>query len=679
MKAHGRGAFVALVGLVLALAVAPSMQTADDYRAPAAAMWSTVGGDWGNTRHSTLARITTQNVAKLGGAWMSPKLDPNAASRATPVVRNGVMFVTAGPWVHALDAKTGANIWSYRSGKTPPPAGVTEASQGAPAREGVAFGEGLVFVGMSDAHVIALREKTGDLVWSTYIGDQPRHRGQGVSGAPTYANGMVFMGLNADFGLRGRIVALDAKTGRHAWEFYVVPGPGEPGHETWPRNNDAWKHGGGAIWLVGAADPDLGLVYYGTGNGVPQYGGEVRAGDNLYLCSVVALDMKTGKLKWHYQVIHHDIWEADIAVAPVLFNAQVGGRMRKGIAAMRTDGYLFMLDRETGKPLMPIEERTVPQDALQKTAATQPFPVGGERMLPDCDEWRREQIPVGFELGCFFTAASPKRPNLLVPFVGMRATPMAFSPDTGFFYAAGSARLDWFRRTENPYFFSLGNQVPGLKGHQVLAAIDSRTDKIAWRKEFRSSNPGGAMTTAGGLMFQAAGDGNFEAYDARTGERLWQFQTGVRGGGPPATYEIDGEQYVAVVAASNVWAFKIGGTLQPQPAPPAPPDDLFAGPILETSLIETAALARDMGLTGNHFATDEYAFSPRRARVKVGTEVTWQNNGTMTHTVAAQDGSWTTGPLSPLAVAVVKFDKPGSYAYICKDHPWAMGQLIVVE
>src|SRR6185436_17954728 len=170
-------------------------------------------------------------------------------------------------------------------------------------------------------------------------------------------------------------------TGKKAWEFFVVPGPEDAGHETWPPS-DSWKTGGGAIWLVGAADPDLGLVYFGTGNGVPQYAGDTRAGDNLYLCSVVALEIKTGKLRWHYQTIRHDIWEADIAESPVLFDTQIGGRARKGIAAMRTDGYLFMLDRETGKPLMQMEERKVRQDARSHTVASQPYPVGADGLQP---------------------------------------------------------------------------------------------------------------------------------------------------------------------------------------------------------------------------------------------------------------------------------------------------------
>jgi alcohol dehydrogenase (cytochrome c) len=544
----------------------------------------------------------------------------------------------------------------------------------------VALGEGLVFAGLADAQVIALKEKTGELAWSQYIGDTPAVRGQAAVGAPTYAAGLVFVGLNADRGFRGQAVALDAKTGRQVWKFYVVPGPGEPGHETWPKNNDSWKTGGGAIWLMGATDIDLGLIYFVTGNGVPQHGGEVRAGDNLYLCSVIALEMKTGKLRWHYQAIRHDIWEADLSIPPVLYDTQVGGRPRKGVAVMRGDGYLFLLDRESGKPLMPIEDRPVPQDASVSTAALQPFPVGADRVLPDCGEWKERGTPPGFQLGCFFAPTSFKTPNLLAPFFGMRVAPMAYSQQTGYFYAVGNAWLRWRRRAEDPYFFSPDRRVPGVSDFAVLAAIDSRTNKIVWRQELRTGRlPGGAMPTAGGLMFQAAGDGNLQAYDAKSGAIVWQFQTGVPGGGPVMSYEVDGEQYVAFASAS-VWAFKLGGALKPAAtATPRPADDLFVGVITETNQIETASLARDMGLTGARQMTDEYTFSPTRARVKAGTPVTWINNGTMVHTIVARDGSWTTGPLNPIQAGVVKFDKPGTYIYTCKEHPWAAAQLIVVE
>ena len=264
---------------------------------------------------------------------------------------------------------------------------------------------------------------------------------------------------------------------------------------------------------------------------------------------------------------------------------------------------------------MPIEDRPVPQDASVRTAATQPFPVGADRVLPDCGEWRDRGTPPGFEVGCFFAPTSFKTPNLLAPFFGMRVAPMAYSPQTGYFYAVGNAWLRWRRRAQDPYFFSPDRRVPGVSDFAVLAAIDSRTNKIAWRKELRTGRlPGGAMPTAGGLMFQAAGDGNLQAYDAKSGEIAWQFQTGVPGGGPVMSYEVDGEQYVAF-ASTSVWAFKLGGTaLTPAPAPRAPADDLFVGAITDTSQIETASLARDMGLTGARQMTDEYTFSPTRAR-----------------------------------------------------------------
>jgi len=645
---------------------------------PSAAQWSTVGGDLGNSRYSSLAQINAQNVTKLGAAWISEKVGPPPSSRAMPVIDDGLLFLTAPPFVTAVDLTTGKISWQYRlAPDTAPGAPVA----GSPAREGVAVGGGMVFVGLSDSHLVALSEKTGELVWKTSLIDPAGSFTGGPSGAPLYADGLVSIGTNGDNGNRGQIIALDAKTGREAWRFFVVPAPGEPGSETWPKNN-SWKRGGGAVWLVGAYDPELGLVFYATGNGVPQYGGENRAGDNLYLCSIVALDSKTGKLRWHYQVIRHDIWEADIAEAPVLFEAQVDGKPRKAIAAMRTDGYLFMVDRVTGRPLGKIEDRPVPQDAFQKTAATQPYPVGAEPALPDCGDWKKQTLPRGFELGCFFTPATIGKENVIAPVYGMRATPMAFDPQTRFFYVTGNAGLQWFRRAEDPDFFSLtfNSRVPGINklSYGVLAAIDSRTDKIAWKKEFHGARPSGALATAGGLVFQMAGDGNIQAYDAKDGSLLWQFQTGVASGSPPIAFENGGDEYIATIVGGAVWAFKLGGTLPARPAPPIASQEDFGGAITDTANIETTTMVKDAGLTGAHYMIDEYEFNPYRARVKVGTKVSWRNNGRLVHTIVAEDGSWTTGPLGPLDIGTVTFDKPGTYTYICKEYPWVYGQIIVV-
>ena len=218
----------------------------------------------------------------------------------------------------------------------------------------------------------------------------------------------------------GRVVAVDAKTAQgFAWVFHVVPGPGEKGHETWPKDGDAWKHGGGAVWMTPAVDPALGLVYVGTGNAIPELGGEVRPGDNLYTASVVALDLKTGKLRWHYQTTHHDVFEQDLGTPMVLYDSEVAGKPRKGVGVMRTDGYLFLLDRATGKPIVPVEERPVKQDPRLATAPTQPFPVGAEPIAPRCVE--KEIAPAGFKLGCYFDPISIDRPNLMAPTLVTRA------------------------------------------------------------------------------------------------------------------------------------------------------------------------------------------------------------------------------------------------------------------
>ncbi len=683
------------LGLLLACVGASFMpsafadQPSEDHRLPPGREWLHVGGDLGNTRHSTLTQINRQTVKGLGGAWMSKRFDDGASSRATPVVKDGLMFMTAGARVYALNARNGETIWTYQTETRQRPSdgsNLIRAGLGTPDKEGVALGEGLVFVGLGDARVIALRQETGELVWDQYVGDDPPHKGQAISGAPIYTRGLVVVGMAADFGMRGRIAALNASTGREVWHFFTVPGPGEPGHETWPENSEVWRLGGGAIWLVGAVDPDLGLVYFATGNPAPQFGGEARPGDNLFTASVIALDVATGKLRWHNQLVHHDIWEADISVSPMMFDTELGGRTRKALAAMRADGYLFLLDRETGKPLLPVEERPVRQEARAYTAKTQPFPVGADRMLPDCTEWRAK-LPrwlSGFELGCFFSPVYLDPPNLLAPsFFGVRTIPMAYGPSTGYVYATGTATLEWLRRTDDPYFVPLNNarRVPGLESYGVMAAIDSRTGRIVWKKDFPAGRARGVTTTAGGLLFALAADGYLQAYDVKTGELLWQFETGfLAAGGPVASYEIDGVQYLALSAGPAVWAFSLGGTIPPVPAyRPLPNDDIFSGPIEDTADVETASLWRELGATGTRYTMDEHAFDPFRARVRVGARVTWVNNGKLVHRVTAHDGSWTTGRLEPAQTGSVIFSKPGRHTYICTDHPWAYGQLIVTD
>jgi glucose dehydrogenase/plastocyanin len=650
-----------LLGAAAVAAVcAPQLARAD---------WPAVNGAE-NQRYSPLKQIDVQNVQKLGAAQVIDGIAPGIAPRSPPLIDGDLMIAPSARYIYGVDLATGKIAWKADPG-------------GGPSRGGIAIGGGMVFVGVAgaDPSLVAMSEKTGEVLWKSPLAPASGEPTGQSSGAPLYADGVVTVGTNADYGYRGQIVAFDAKTGKEAWRFYVTPSPGQPGSETWPKDNTAWLHGGGAVWLDGSYDPKLGVDVYVTGNAVPQYGGEYRPGENLYTDSVVGIDNKTGQLKWYYQVVHHDIWEADIAEAPVLFETKVNGKDVRAVGAMRTDGHLFLIDRSNGKPLGKIEERSVPQDAYQKTAPTQPYPVGGEAVLPDCDYYKTQTLPAGFQLGCYFTAAPVDRQDLLAPVYGMRSTPMAYSPQTGFFYATGNAGLQWFRRSQDPDFFSLGfsGRVPGLGklGYGVLAAVDSKTGKIAWQQHFTDARPNGAMATAGGLVFQNLSNGELQAYDAKTGKLVWNFQIGGQGT-PPIAFERGGQEYIATMSGASVWLFKIGGTLPQRPAQKAPqPGEDFSGPVSDKTNIETTTLVTDMGLTGSHAIQDEYEFNPFRIRVKAGTKVSWRNNGVLDHTVVAADGSWSTDTLHPLDIGAHVFDKPGTYVYHAKEYPWQYGEIIV--
>ena len=647
--------------------------------------WPLVSGNWSSSRYSVLEDITTATVERLGGAWTT-RLAGGASSRATPVVQDGIIYLTGGANVFAVDSRTGETVWRWQPG-------IDEARR-VPSWQGVGLGNGFVFVGLRSAEVAALRQETGELVWAASVGSVPQQAGESVTTAPMYAEGRVFVGLaNGDTGGQGRILALDAATGEIQWTFFVVPRPGEFGHETWPQDSNTWELGGGGVWLVGTVDPDLGMVYFSTGNPVPMFGGEIRAGDNLFTASVVALDIETGERRWHYQVVRHDVWDADIATPLLLYDHDVGARApRKALAAMRADGYLFLLDRETGEPLFPIEERAVPQDAHQRTAATQPFPVTGESILPDCSYWR-DRVPPPFELNCSgFTPPMVNEHTIVapgVPIPRVRVTPMSFSPQTGFIYAQGNATVGRARRFEDPWHWNLDDNeltLPDPVG--ILAAVDTRTSQVVWKHEVPSALLGtsGPLTTAGGLMFRGSAGGQVEAYDARTGARAWTFRTSEAGArvrpGPAAAYEIDGAQYIVIAMGPDLWAFTLDGTVaargepvldawadyeRPRPAP------------AETDVIETATLIEaPRGIAGGRrYGFDEHRFNPVRSLVSAGTRVRFVNNGAITHTIAARDGNWATATLEPATTAYVALDDPGTFLYHCTEHPWAIGEITV--
>ena len=683
-----RGLAAVIAVAVVALAGSLNGQVLDDGRGYPAEDWPLVSGNWSSSRYSALTDITIDTVDRLGGAWVT-RLEGGASSRATPVVKDGVLYLTAQANVFAIDAGTGDSVWRWQPGTS------EEAARMVPSWQGAGLGGGLVFVGLRSAQVMALRQDTGELVWVETVGSVPYQTGETVTSAPMYAQGTVFVGVaNGDAGGQGRIVALDAATGEQRWTFFVVPRPGEPGHETWPQDSNTWELGGGGVWLVGTVDPDLGMVYFSTGNPVPMWGGEIRAGDNLFTASVVELDIETGERRWHYQVVRHDVWDADIATPLLLFETVGDGEPRKALAAMRADGHLFLFDRETGEPLTPIEQRPVPQDAHQRTAATQPFPVGAESILPDCSFWR-DRVPPPFELNCSaFTPPSVNEYNVVAPSVPIprvRVTPMSFSPQTGYIYAQGLATVGRARRWEDPWHWKLNdNELTLPEAVGIIAAVDTQTSHVVWKHEVPRALLGtsGPLTTAGGLMFRGSAGGQVEAYDARTGARAWTFRTSEEGArvrpGPAATYELGGRQYVAIPMGGELWAFSLDGDVPRRGEPVLDPWEDYEPrrPAPQaTSEIETASVVEsntpNYALGVQSYGMDEHGFNPVRALVTAGAPVRFVNNGELEHTIAARDGSWSTATLEPAMSAFVTFDEPGTFLYHCTDHPWAIGEVTV--
>jgi quinohemoprotein ethanol dehydrogenase len=662
--------------------------------------WPAYGGSTTNQRFSTLAKITASNVATLGGAWMTRL--PGPTNQTSVTMSNGRIFVpTMNCNVAALDAKTGQIAWVFEL-TTPP------------ARRGLVVGAdlGRVFVAGDTGTMTAIDAATGERVWTQSLEpDSANGRPLRVTSAPSYADGVVLVPLaGGDSGRRGGLVAVDAHTGAEMWRFYTIPAPGDPGHETWP-DNEMWRAGGGAVWSPPAVDPELGLVYFGTGNpngnplGLqgqhptkhpgphPSHTGEFRPGDQLFATSVVALDLKTGAYRWHFQLIRHDIWDMDVSTPPVLYDTTVDGRPRKGIAVMRTDGHLFLFDRADGSPLLPIEERPVPQDPYQLSAPTQPFPVGGEQVVPNCIEpWL---IPPGFRAGCYFRPLN--QPNVMTPYIGARQAPMAYSPETGYFYVASAVFPWWGTR------FGVGFNEPGIRYYGLITAIDSRTNTIVWqrRSPYPKAHGGGMLATAGNLVFNGEVDGNVQARDATTGELLWQFQTGLGADSAPViTYELDGEQYIALAPSGGgsswgpaagsratgdaVWAFKLGGTLQPASPPPlAAMVQTFEGHgrVVKRSeiTIDFTERQKDTIRPPGLDIEDYETFEPRRVEVPAGARVTWTNTGLAPHTIAVRRQTWTTGAIAPGATGSIQFETPGRYVYTCEQHPWQQGEITVVR
>jgi len=563
--------------------------------------WPTNGGDWYNRRYSPLEEIDRDNVADLKGVWHArlnrSGIGAKYSAEAQPIYYGGILYIaTAANDVFALDVDSGEIVWTYEANLN---ADISTICCGWTNR-GVAIGAGRVYMGQLDGKLVALDQFTGDVLWRVQA--ERWQEGFTITTAPLYYDGLVITGFaGAEYGVRGRVKAYDASDGSLVWTFYTIPGPGEFGHDTWPQDNEVWRSGGAAVWQTPALDPALGLIYFSTGNAGPDFNGGVRPGDNLFASSIVALDVRTGEYRWHFQEVHHDLWDYDAPNPVVLFDLEYGGVLRKGLAQAGKTGWVYILDRENGEPLVGIEERPVPQEPRQATAATQPFPIG-DAVVPQSIDI----APEGFTLvndGRIFT---PYWNDYVIakpaPRGGANWPPSSIDVETGYMYVCAEDGPGAFRAWEisdelptDGELYIGGNfgAVP-IPAFGVFAAVDLHTNTLVWRQHWSDRCLSGSVTTAGGLVFVGRNDGRLTALDSATGTVLWAFQTGSGMNSPTTVFEHRGREHVAAFAGGHVrggargdsvWLFSLEGTLEEvAPAVQQPITDTSGGAPAEVSL-----------------------------------------------------------------------------------------------
>jgi quinohemoprotein ethanol dehydrogenase len=561
--------------------------------------WITNGGTLYNDRYSPLKLINASNVAHLKGVWMTQLPGATAAkysAESQPLEYNGMIYISTGADdVFAVRVDTGKVLWRYQARLDP---AISTVCCGWLSR-GIALGDGKIFIGQLDGKLVALDQATGKVAWSTQATKWTA--GTVITAAPLYIDGLVIAGVaGGEFKARGHLMAFKASTGKEVWRFYTVPGPGQRGFETWPQSGDAWKGGGASIWQTPSADPKLGLLYFSTGNASPDDDGAVRPGANLFSVSIVALDISTGKLRWYYQMVHHDIWDYDAASPTVLFDTTVHGKLLHGIGEAPKTGWLYLLDRATGKPIFPIPERAVPQDPKQITYQTQPFPT-----LPRA---LAIQVPTAAQVAAVQKAAgrsvpmavaksmyTPYGKTMMVtapgPAGGTNWPPPSYDPQTHQFYVCGQDGVSGLTTGDVPEptpnrngaalhdvgsIWTVGN---GFHNPGYLADVDVTTGKVTWQDHFSDSCYSGSIVTGGNLVFVGRNSGDLEAYNAKTGALLWHFQTGAGANDVATVFRHNGKEYLAFFAGGNalagtahgdnLWLFSLDGTLGPARPPSA--------------------------------------------------------------------------------------------------------------
>ena len=495
--------------------------------------WLMYSGSYKSQRYSTLDQINRDNVDGLKVEWVY-QFNTLSNVETTPIVVDGLMFITESPSnLIALDAATGRPFWRYDH---PVNDDEIRLCCGLNNR-GVAVLEDLVYLGTVDAHLLALDIATGNVIWDVEVARA--EAGYSITSAPLVIGDKVITGMaGGEFGVRGFLDAYDAKTGELAWRFYTIPGPGEPGNDTW--SGDSWRTGGAPTWITGSYDPELNLVYWGTGNPAPDWNGDMRLGDNLYADAVVALDADTGELVWHFQFTPHDTHDWDAIQIPVLADLEVAGVERKLMLWANRNAFYYVLDRETGEFLhgVPFAEQTWAQGL---------DPNGRPILVEDMDP-TEEGVEVAPTIGGATNWNSP-----------------SYSPQSGLFYTYALDGADIYYKRDDEYVE--GDQFTGGYGQRAddtenfptsIRALDPLTGALQWEYPIDPS-PGrpGILTTAGGLLFSGSGDGYIYALDQVTGESLWYLSVGRRVHAAPMTYSVRGRQYVSVAASHALFTFAL--------------------------------------------------------------------------------------------------------------------------
>ena len=487
--------------------------------------WLMYSGDYAGRRYSTLSQINTANASSLVPKWAYQTMG-TGKFEATPLVVDGILYGTgADDRAFALDARSGRPIWQYQRGL---PSDIRPCC--GRVNRGMAILGDKVFLGTLDAHVIALDAKTGAVVWDAEAADHSK--GYSFTLAPLVIKKLVLVGISGgEYGIRGFIDAYDAATGERKWRFYTVPGPGEPGHDTW--EGESWKIGGSPAWITGTYDPATNITYWTTGNPSPSNRGEGRAGDNLYSDSLLALDTDTGKLLWHFQFTRHDEHDYDATQVPVM----IDDGDRKLIAQANRNGFFYVLDRTNGKLLYATSYAKVSW-STSKDATGRPEP-----------DKKGSPTPEGNRV-CPGAAGAT---NWMSP---------SYNPQTKLFYVTAREQCDIFATAPQPYeaghayygsAYFPNDEAEPFWG--ALRALDPATGQLKWEWKHTSPTWAGVLSTAGELVFTGDAEGNFIALDAASGKVLWHFQCGASVNASPMSYAIDGKQYVAIAAGTALFAF----------------------------------------------------------------------------------------------------------------------------